>query len=149
MFIAYAVITALASLNRETGLLFAGCFALYFADQWRTRGYWVRVIVLAGIWAAITLALHLAYGSAPHVLGLLGTFQHNMDVLTESVFASVILLPLWVLTAVNVRRADKRLQRLLWCAGAYVLTIIVGGTWSEVRLLLTAFPLALPIILRD
>jgi hypothetical protein len=145
-----AVMVILASLNRETGIILVAIYALLNVADYRTRGFYIRVLALAGIWAGITAVLHITLGSAPHVLGIMGTLQENMDNLPQAVIVNLILLPLWVMTVIGYRRSPMMLKRLGWLAGAYLLSAFVGGLWGEMgRLSLPAIPLILPFIVAE
>lgn len=145
MFILYAALTALASLNRETGLLLVGFYWAFFGFA-----CWRRLAFLASIWLLITIGLHLALGTAPVQFGgLAGTFEMNRQTTSSAIFANLLLLPLWIGACYYWRGSPILFKRLTMCIVPYVLAFVVGAVWQEVRLLLPLFPLALPIILRE
>ena len=124
------VMIILASLNRETGVLLVAIYALLTVADYRQRGYYVHVLVLAGLWAGITAALHFTLGASPHVLGLMGTLQRNIDNLPQAIIINCILLPLWIMAAIGYRRSDMMLKRFGWLAVAYLFSAFVGGLWG-------------------
>lgn len=146
-FPAVVLLTILASLNRETGLLIVGAYAACSIGQWHSRRYWMRVGVLAGLWAVITAGLHIALGSAPQILSLQETFQTNTAALPDAIISNLMLAPLWFLAARNYRQSPAQFKALVWVGIAYLIAVLIGGLWHEIRLLLPLFPLLLPVIL--
>jgi hypothetical protein len=149
MFIVYAALTALASLNRETGVLLVLFYALYYRDFWRDWRVLGRIALLGAIWAGITIGLHLSYGEAEHVLGLAGTFRYNLNNLPEALFSNALIVPMWVAAILAYRHAPLTLRRLCWSVLAYLLTVIVYAAWAETRLQLTILPIVLAVILAE
>lgn len=141
-FVWAVVFTCLASLNRETGLLLVGVYA-----AWHGRKVFRQTAMLVLLWAAITAALHLALGTAPHVLGLLGTFIHNLERLPRTALMNAPFLPLWWLAWHRRIASGGPYKRLLWVAVLYVGSVVVGATWEEVRVLLPLVALVLPVAL--
>lgn len=137
-------LVVVAALNRETSLLLVGAYAAY---RWREPGIVGPFLELALAWALVTIGLHLVLGDAPHVLGFIGTLHYNMDTILEAMFSNLLFIPLWLLAHYYSRGAQPMLRRLLWCVLLYMLAVLVGAAWQEVRLLLTVFPLVLPIAL--
>ncbi len=145
-----ALMVILASFNRETGVLLVAIYALLNAADYRTRGFYMRTLTLAGLWAVITAGLHITLGAAPHILGIMGTLQRNIDNLPQALIINGILLPLWILAAIGYRRSPVMLKRLGWLAAAYLISAFVGGLWGEMgRLSLPAIPLILPLIVAE
>ncbi|MEP6986607.1 MAG: hypothetical protein ABI970_13460 [Chloroflexota bacterium] len=144
------VMVILASLNRETGVLLVAIYALLNIADYRSRGFYIRVLVLGWIWAGITAALHLTLGAVPHVLGLMGTLQSNIENLSQALIINLILLSLWIMAIIGYRRSPIILKRLGWLALAYLFTALVGGLWAEMaRLSLPAIPLILPFLVAE
>ncbi len=144
------VMVILASLNRETGVLLVAIYALLTVADYRQRGYYIRVLVLGGLWALITAGLHITLGAAPHVLGLVGTIQSNIEDLSSGLIVNVILLPLWIAAVIGYRRSPIALKCLGWLALAYLFTAAVGGLWAEMaRLSLPAIPLIIPFVVAE
>lgn len=144
LFAFYALIVALASFNRETGLVLVFLFIAYFPARWR------QGVLLFLVYASITAAIHLAMGSSPHMLGLDGTLRYNLDNLNDALLTNVLFVPLWAMVVLNYRAASPIFRRLVWVAVAYLLAIAVGGAWNETaRLILPIMPLILPVWLGD
>jgi hypothetical protein len=108
------------------------------------------VLVLGALWAGITAMLHITLGTAPHVLGLTGTLQANMDNLPQALIVNGILLPLWIMAAMGYRKSPMMLKGLGWVAAAYLVAAFVGGLWGEMaRLSLPTIPLILPLLVAE
>ena len=145
-----AAMVVFASLNRETGVLLVAIYALLNSADYRQRGFYFRLVALAGLWAVITAVLHISLGAAPHVLGATGTLQANLDNLPQALIVNVILLLLWIMVAIGYRRSPAMLKCLGWLAGAYLISAFVGGLWGEMgRLSLPAIPLILPFVVAE
>lgn len=141
-FLLYALLTALASLNRETSLLLP---ILYFAYHGRSK--WRESAVLLAIWVIITTLLHVVIGSYPHQLGLLGTWEYNLGNVSEAVVANLLLLPLAWLAVASYKESPPILKRFFWVGAIYILAIIVGGSWMESqRLVLPILPIYICMI---
>ncbi len=144
------VMVILASLNRETGVLLVAIYALLTAADYRQRSYYIRVLPLGGLWAIIMAVLHITLGSAPHVLGLVGTIQGNIEDLQAGLIVNALLLPFWIAAVIGYRRSPGMLKHLGWLALAYLFTALVGGLWAEMgRLSLPIVPLLLPMVVAE
>jgi len=145
-----AVMVILASFNRETGVLLVAIYGLLHMADFRKRGFYIQLLSLAGLWVVITVGLHITLGAAPHILGLAGTFQRNIDNLPQALIINLILLPLWILAAMSYRRSPLMLKGFGLLAAAYLVSAFVGGLWGEIgRLSLPAIPLILPLIVSE
>ena len=144
MFVAYAALIVIASLNRETGLLLVFCYAAFFPRRYG------QIALLALVWAAVTGVLHLVLGDAPHVLGLAGTLDYNLVNLPDGLFTNALLLPIAMVLFTAYRTAPPLLRRLVWVAGLYLVAIAVGAAWNEMfRLVLPVMPLLLPLLVAE
>jgi len=134
----------IASFNRETALLLIVVYAVY-----NGRLGLRRTGILVALWAIITVALHLMFGAAPHVLGLLGTLQANIARLGQGLFINLLILPLWIMAVAGYRKSSNTLQkRLAWVALVYMGAVVGGGMLDEVgRMALPAVVLVLPLVL--
>jgi len=143
-------LTALATLNRETGVFIPLIYAAYHFDHWRKRRYRINVGVLLMTFAAVFVAIHWVMGSAEHVLGIGGTLAYNLDNLRDGILINLILLPLWFIGIFAYNTLPDRYRRLLWVAALMLAAIVIGAAWGEAaRLVLVAMPLVLPAIIRS
>ncbi len=138
-----ALIVAVAVFNRETSAFLVLAYIATYPREWRRWGGLVL------IYTVITAGLHLWLGYAPHVLGLLGTIQYNIQTIANAAFVNALLLPLWILVVVNYRCAPTVLKRLCWVALLYAGSVVVGGSWEESRLLMILFPFVLPVVVNS
>lgn len=139
-------LVVLASFNRETALLLIVVYAVYSG-----RSGLRRIGILVALWAVITVALHIALGAAPHVLGLLGTLQANIARLGQSLFINLLILPLWIMAIAGYRKSLTALHKwLAWIALIYMGAVAGGGMLDEVgRMALPAVVLVLPLVLEN
>jgi len=140
------ILVVLASLNRETALLLVVVYGVYSG-----RSELRRTGILLAIWAFITLALHLTLGTAPHVLGLMGTLQANLDRIGQGLFINLLILPLWIMALTGYRKSKSPLHKhLAWVALIYMVAVAGGGMLDEVgRMALPAVVLVLPLVLEN
>lgn len=138
-----AVLTLIASTNRETALLIP---AVYLA--WHGRTVLRQALELLAIWAVTTAAIHLARGSAEHMLGIVGTLQYNIgDLATGGIPAALVIAPLFLAFVYSYRNAPLEYKRLAVVGAVYLAAVVGGGAWGEVqRLCLPALPLLLPMV---
>lgn len=142
--LAFAALVALASLNRETGVVLVLVYAFWQGPRLRQRGVWLRLLGFAAIYIGVTVGLRLSLGSAEHTLGLLGTLQTNLTMikLRQAIPRQLGMAPIWILAWMN-RKASPLLARLLWVIPLYGVLYAFGGMWHEVRLWWLVLPIAL------
>lgn len=138
------VLVVIGSLNRESALLLVAVYAVL--SGWNKR----NTAILFAVWGVITAALHLVLGSAPHVMGLMGTLQVNIDNLAQSLVIAAFIAPLWIMALTNFRRADWLYKQLALVALIYMGAVLVGGRWLEIgRMGLPAAVLVMPLVLSE
>lgn len=137
-------LVVIGALNRETSLVIP---AIYVAYHWRAN--WRQAVVLAVIWATITLALHVILGGAEHQTGgLTGTLEFNLGTLSNVLVTNLIFAPLAIAVVISYRSASPILKRFVWVAVVYLAAIAVGGALEESnRLVLPMLPLIIPLLL--
>lgn len=146
--ITLAMLTILASLNRETGIVIPALYVAYNLTQWRAWRYWLTSLLLVVLWAGVTVGLRLVLGSYPHMLGSLagGTLAYNLANLPDALFTNILLVPLVLAVLLGYRAAPAPLRRLAWVAGGYMAAIAIGGALNEMhRLVLPLLPLVIPL----
>jgi hypothetical protein len=150
-----AILTLLAALNRETAV-FVPLALLLVQTDWRRlrfaegRRTFVLLVVLVAIWATTFLGLRAVRGSAEPAVSLRWLFSWNRD--SESLHRmltnwSLFLGAFWLFAALGVERAPATVRRLLWLVPPYLVTVAVWGVWFEVRLLMSLYPILLPLAL--
>ena len=148
-----AVITAVATLNRETAVFIPLAFLFSNVDlgggapggRFADGKKWLRPCVAYFlVWAVVYGALRLSLGSTPHMYTLRGIWAYNTS--RRNIFftpENVILFlgAFWVFGAMGYRHAPAFLKRVAPIIPLYLLTILVLGAWREVRLLMPLYPL--------
>ena len=150
-----AGLVALAALNRETAVFIPLVYLLTlqqpdfrWADgkvRWRP---WLRVGGLFLIWAGIFIALHVVLGSAPHVESLNEILARNTSgagLINAGLHIPLFLGGLWVYAILGFRLAPRYVKRAALICAPYLLTIIVWGSWREVRLLIPLYPVLIAL----
>ena len=137
-----------ATLNRETGI-FIAFFLLAVAPL--DRPHLRRAAVLLTIWAATFLGLRWYAGDAPRYFDLQTTWHGNTHTLEQLAIAATSWIlrlgAFWLYAAIGISRAPAFVRRSALVLPAYALTILVWGTWVEVRLWLPMYPVILPLAL--
>lgn len=151
-----AFLVAIASLNRETGVFIPLAFLLERIDivgvvkaRPRISG---RSILLSGIfflvWALIFFGLRLFLGSTLHVETIEGLFEHNItqDSVLHTFQNGVLFLGgFWVFVVLGFSYAPGIIRRVSVMVPFYIIVIILGGVWYEVRLLMPLYPVFIPL----
>ncbi|MFI5370371.1 MAG: hypothetical protein ACHQ52_02360 [Candidatus Eisenbacteria bacterium] len=147
-----ALITAVATLNRETGIFIPLAFLLSNVDigsSRRDRAPGVRQwpALCAGyvlLWAFVYGALRVMRGETPHMYGLgeiwaANTAKHNL--VNTPLHIILFLGAFWAFAAMGYRHAPAFLKRVTWVVPPYVITSAMFGMWWEVRLLMPLYPI--------
>jgi hypothetical protein len=153
-----AVIVALASLNRETGIFIPLAFLFANLDvgelaRGRARPGRQVILLFAGyvlIWAIVFLALRLMLGSADSVNSLQEILGANLQLgdLARAVFNWAAFLGVfWVFAVLGFGSAAAFHRRLALLIPFYLAVVLIFGSWKEVRLLMPLYPLLLPLAL--
>jgi hypothetical protein len=138
------LLTIIASLNRETGLIIPALYCFYHFESFSKPEKSITGWPLIAYSVLITDAIHIALGSSDHVLGLVGTLQYNLQNAGDAIFSNLLLIPLIIAATVGYKTLPTALKRLLWVALLYCGAIAVGGAWNEaMRLILPVLPIAL------
>lgn len=141
-----ALLTLIATLNRETGI-FIVFFVLTVAPL--DRRHLRSAAVLLAIWAATFWGLRWYAGDAPRFFDLQTTWHGNTHTLEQLAIAAtswiLLLGAFWLYAAMGISRAPAFVRRTALVLPAYALTILVWGTWVEVRLWLPMYPVILPL----
>jgi len=151
-----ALITAVATLNRETAIFIPLAFFFSNVDLGGSAGSSIaRVrkwpILCAGyifIWAFVYGALRVFRGATPHMYTLGEIWTHNMDKYTMLYSPGSIVLFLgafWAFAAMGYRHAPIFLKRVAWITPLYVITIVLFGMWNQVRLLMPLYSILVPL----
>lgn len=143
-----ALLMLVATLNRETGIFIVFFFlAVAPLDRPHVRS----AAMLLTIWAATFWGLRWYAGDAPRFFDLQTTWVGNTASLGQVAIAAtswmLLLGAFWLYAAMGISRAPAFVRRTALVLPVYVLTILVWGTWVEVRLWLPMYPVILPLAL--
>jgi hypothetical protein len=144
------MLTAIATLNRETGMLLPiAAFVMLWPDDRQRAAVWGGTSLLAAV--LIYAGVRLAIGPADRLITVGGVWRLNLG--REAFLAALTNIPLflgvtgWGLLVVGTRRAPEYLRRTLWIAVPYVALLSVYAIWYEVRLLMTLYPILVTLVL--
>jgi hypothetical protein len=155
-FTVMVVVTALASLNRVTGIFIPAIYLLGTLDPHRDGGYRsrstygviARFAVLAVLSISIIAALRLVKGETGHISSLPSILRLNVS--AEYLLRMMINVPLfagawWILAALGARLADPFTRRMLIFVPLYMAPVLLFGIWKEVRLLMPFYPILISL----
>lgn len=148
-------LVALASLNRETAVFIPLAFFLTIDKKsffnTRSKNDW-KLVLLFGqlllIWAIVFWGLRYSLGSAPHVETIAGLLAGNIPKIRlfhAFVKGSLFLGGLWVFALLGFRYAPRFIKRVALIVPFYLITVIIWGRWTEVRLLMPLYPVLVPL----
>jgi hypothetical protein len=132
-------LVALASLNRETAV-FIPLMAFFILRDWK------HAAGLFLVWAVTYGGIRLLIGPVPVHVTLAEILEKNLG---SGFWRFVLGLPLiaWLFwyAAKGWRAAPQPLQRAAYVIPFYLLSVAVFGVWHEWRLMLTLYPLLIPL----
>jgi hypothetical protein len=140
-----ALVVAAATLNRETAIFLVAIFAVTSPP---TRAAATAGLGYLSIWAAIFFGLRYLGGDAERYWTLERVFRTNVSQLPLAAFNIAVLLgAAWIFAALGFRRAPAFARRAALVIPAYLAVVAIWGIWWEVRLLMSIYPLVLPLAL--
>lgn len=148
--VVFAALIALATLNRETGVLLVLAYGAVHLSRWRERPFQIKLLLYGALWAGIYLGLRLWRGAAPDMVSLQGGLNANLGdawVSSEALINNAVLIPVWLAAWQGFRHAPRDLRRIALVGVPYLLLLIPFALWNETRLLLPLFALWLPLAL--
>lgn len=139
---------ALASLNRETGLILVLlCAVTNYRGGWRA---WAWIAVYGALWAVVYVGLRWLLGDAPHTMnGIAGTLAANLQNVPYALTQNLMLAPFLLLALWNYHRARRDVRAYGVVVLAYLGLCAVWALWNEVRLYLTVLPILLVYALSE
>lgn len=129
-----AILTALATFNRETACFLVAIYALYHAGDWRRRI--PHTAALAAVWALCYGALRWGIGYRPHVISFAEVIDFNFRFSRLPHTASAWFLffgVFWVFFASGLRWIDSRWKRSLLAFVLFLMVCLVTTCWWETR----------------
>ncbi len=145
------MLTVIASLNRETGVLIPlGLFINEWRQPQRRNEYLVASILGVFVALSIPLLLVASLGFSDVAISLADVRAMNLSTEGLSASATNTLLFLgvagWLLALLGWRQGPVFVRSLWWMPVLYLPLYVVAGVWYEVRLLMPLYPLLLPAI---
>lgn len=143
-------LTALATLNRETGLLVPALFAVtrIVGGGARAGHAWRWALAGFATWAVVFLVLRWTLGPAAFYATSADLWRGNLEPLRLLRTALNLLLfggVLWPLAGLGFRRAPAILRRATLVVPPYLVTVAIWGVWHEMRLLAPLYPVLVPL----
>lgn len=133
-FLPLAILTALATFNRETACSLVALYALYHLGNWRRRAPYMAA--LAAVWALCYGALRWGIGYRPHVISFAEVIDFNIRLSRLPHTASAWFLffgAFWVFFAFGLPSIDRRWRRSLLAFVLFLLVCLVTTCWWETR----------------
>lgn len=141
----FALLVAIATLNRETAIFLIALFAV---TQPLTKDTMKSVAGYFAIWLVIFVGLRFLGGDAERYWTIDLVFRTNVSQLWLAAFNITLLLgAFWVFALFGLSRAPAFVRRSALVIPAYLAAVAIWGIWWEVRLLMPLFPLVLPLAL--
>lgn len=141
----FAMLVAIATLNRETAIFMVALFAV---TQPLNRDTIKTVLACCAIWLAIFAGLRFFGGEAERYWTIDLVFRTNVSQLWLAAFNIALLLGVfWVFAVLGLPRAPVFVRRSALVIPAYLAAVALWGIWWEVRLLMPLYPLLLPLAL--
>jgi len=148
-----ALLIALATLNRETGVFLMVAYLLIHLKRsapFITRTDLIWTGLYGALWAGLFFGIRLWLGPAPQ-LSLPQILQMNLEpgaLLMAAINCVLLLGAFWVLVWQG-RQAAHPFIRTTWrVVPVYLLAVVVFGVWAEVRLITPLYPILISTGLR-
>jgi hypothetical protein len=141
----FALLVAVATLNRETAIFLVALFAV---TQPMTKATMKSVAGYFVIWLVIFVGLRFLGGEAERYWTIDLVLRTNLSQLWLAAFNITLLLGVfWIFAVFGLSRAPAFVRRSALVIPAYLAAVAVWGIWWEVRLLMPLYPLLLPLAL--
>lgn len=141
----FALLVAVATLNRETAIFLIALFAV---TQPMTKATVKFVAGYFGIWLVIFVGLRFLGGDAERYWTIDLVFRTNVSQWWLAAFNITVLLGVfWIFALLGLPRAPAFVRRSALVIPAYLAAVAIWGIWWEVRLLMPLYPLLAPLAL--
>jgi hypothetical protein len=144
-----ALLTGIATLNRETGLFVPVFYAAALPGPWRERRRLASILALELVWLAVFVGLRLARGLKPHPTDIAFHARVNFQafMLLRSSVTIAAFFSMNFAALFGWRRAPQAIKRCLLIVPAYAALVLLFSIWREVRLWLPLSCVLLPFSL--
>jgi len=144
----FAVVVAIATLTRETAI-FLVCF--FVATMPRGARHMRLAVGYAAVWAAIYMAVRWYAGEAGRYFDIATVWYENTHRVDQLVMALINwglwLGAFWFFAALGYKYAPPFVQRTALVLPLYIVTVLVWGFWTEIRLMMPTYPVLIPLAL--
>lgn len=142
-----ALLVAVATLNRETGIFLVALFAVAYPLTKERLGW---ATLYFAIWAAVFFGLRLAIGEGPARYWTLDTVWYGNTHSLEQIVYGVVNMTLlygafWLFAPLGLKHAPAFVRRTALVIPPYLITVGAWGVWTEARLLQPLYPLIMPL----
>ena len=142
-----AILTAVATLNRETGLFVPILYILAEPGVLRSLRKALTLAVQLGVWGVFFGGLRIVVGWRPHPTDIRFHLSYNITLHGIAHAAAAVLGFLglaWLVGLLNTQNTPVVLKRLRWALLLYFPTIALFSLWFEVRLWMPMLPILVP-----
>jgi len=141
----FALLVAVASLSRETGVFLVLLYVATAPIGWRSLRTAIAYLAVSG---AVFVGVRLVQGDAERYWTLGRVLATNLSQPWLAAFNVTVLLgAIWLFAVLGFARAPLFARRAAAVIPIYAGAIVVWGIWWEVRLLMPLYPLVLPLAL--
>lgn len=146
------VLSVVATLNRETGILVAIAFLVdALSDKPRSMRRLLAATACIALSAATIGAVRIIRGPGPPAIALANVWAFNRSdegLLKAAVNGALFMgVAGWALVALGFAQAPAFVKRMAWLVVVYLPMYLIGGIWYEVRLLMPLYPVLVPSLL--
>ncbi len=140
----YAVLIVVACVNRETGAYLVITYALY-EGFWRRN--WTRTLLYGIVAASVIVAMRAIFWTDDYWISFdLFYLNTHPGYFPIALVSNLPFILVFALALVRLRRADPVLRRLMLFVALNYAMFIVWGSWQEVRLLMPALFVIMPVV---
>lgn len=151
-----AILVFVGTFNRETTLLLVGAYFLSWLPLprfWQAfrpeyRKMWVWGIGLLGLWALVFGGLAWVYRDLPRTISVDGILAENLKPanLMLTLRQWVLFLGVfWIFIGLGYRKSPSFVRRMSGLLLLYLVFLLPYALWFEVRLLMTVYPVLIPL----
>ncbi len=154
-FTLFGMVIILGSLNRETTIFLVVAYFLSWAlpdirkvFSRQSLRWWLMGLIFFCLWAVVFLGIRILFGETPRAITVIEIWRINIQ--SKNLLKSVKLILLflgvfWLLIPLGLHHAHVFIRKMAWLIPLYLGLIVFFSIWYEVRLLMTLYPIIIPI----